>query len=257
MPGGQFGGAGSSGRWSANRGMFRSRYQRPYRSSRLRKSIGVRGGNVHLITPIVINYGTSEDNPVTRVTPFLNAAYWLDAQLQADDTTRWEGELNATKIVNAHFKLECWANTIVDAVVLYLPVFMGIAVIPWYDAGVTQGSPTNWYPVVIPNLFLRDWGRQRDLPEMSDNTAPTGNLGPVEPVRVVFRTFELLYAGDDSLTGTPPRIVSAKCRLRNIVVPKNCHLAAIFGAYNTHLSADVSTGFRLSGTFGYRHFHKS
>lgn len=241
MPGGRFGGAGAtgyyprrssySGRWSRGRGGL---YTRRPRSS---------GGNNHMVSTVLVQHDTSEDTPVRSLTWLLHPGYWLDKQ-----GDYFEGKIDATELVHGFFRYETWSITYVAGVQLFIPIAFALAIVPWYD-NVGNGNPQDFYPTQIPYLFHRDYGHWE-----TDSASPdyTPNA-PMQRPRIIHRDWWLSDATDLAY-GNAGKVITHSWTLRKrIRIPNSHGLAIVWNAWNSNVAYDVSFGWRVGCTIGYRH----
>lgn len=251
MPGGRFGGAGATARWTRPYGS-RGGWSRSQGGVFTRRRPRISGGHSHIITSANILANTySEDNPLRGAIPLLHPGYWLDRQWDSGaQDNYYEGTLESTSIYHAEFTLTHWPINYVSGVQLFVPFGWGYAVIPWYDSG-GNAYPGDWYPSVLPYLFHRSFGWAESYNTPND---PTVNV-PVQRARIIHRWWDLSEHTDLAF-GQAGKVVRHKWTLRKRVTMRhNEALYLVYNAYNTHLTDTTQIGIQVAFTLGFTH-HK-
>lgn len=248
MPGGQFGGAGATGR-----------YRRPFASGGgWRRSAGsrlftrrrnIQGGHGHIVSSWSVPALGSEGTAVNYATNVINPGQWLDKQwFQNTATYLYEGNLQPTRLIHGEFRLTTWSVTYQGGVQLYLPTAIALVIIPWYDSQ-NSGDPTDWVPTVVPHLLDRSFGRQEIMGQPNDPSP----LRPFQRPRIIHRWWGLSDHTDLAYGNASKQNKYSWTLRKPINIRNNEALWLCCSTYNTNTTDTHTIGWQLGYTIGFTH----
>lgn len=212
----------------------------------------MKGGTIHVVGGFALTHSGSEATATTGVTLLARPADWLDKQIQQVDPLIFlpEGQVDPFTITGGSFTFNIWPTNYAVDVQLLIPYFFWMGVINLFN-DLDDGDPVNDSPIALPNLFLRDYGRQGPA-EISGILAP--QPGPRIPAgRILHREFGLVQADSTSIGANQDVIHRHRFRLKRCRIARNQALCIGYGGYDTHTTTNISLGFQIAGTFGYVH----
>jgi len=217
----------------------------------------VRGGNTHFLSSITAHAGDTEADPSLVVIPFIHGGYWLDYQsgIHPGGTVHVEGDMEATFLSGMTGTLDFWLITEpVAGITLYLPMFWAFCIIDLFDGGAPPvGDPNDFTPTVLPNYFLRDWGRnEKSFWPIVPLTDYSGHAMQ-RPSRCLLRGFPTIPVGEANVDYGNEGFHRFRFRLKPHLIRACQALCLCLGATNSTLEGSAQLTCRLSATFGYRH----
>lgn len=254
-------------KWTRRTSARTTRARTPYRAVKSRRSL-LEGGNYFAQFDLALGYSETGESASTFASPILDNGYWQDNQW-VDALSVYMPEipdgLQPIHFAGGLFDIEVEMGGPDSSFVpptgtgLYrLPFFIAIAMLPQLDT-VGDGDPADVAPTIVPNYFLRDYGRFDQTPEVADYPESPWR----RPTRTLWRRFGTLPNSFSHLAGYvendpdyvlrgPDCLRRFSSRVRSATMMRNQGLYWVFGCQNaTGVQTKVVT-LTIGAHFGYR-----